>query len=219
MLNNIETICGNGFKTVFTDNFNAGEYRVEKGERLDIVFLGSDQFDNGAKGNSLKLMVNGEGAEINFFGFISGKEKARFELAVVAEHVKPGGKSTINMNAVMYDESLLDFKGNLIIEREAQLTDTYLASHSLLMNKGARAHTVPSLEVLANDVKAGHAATVGKVNEEDLFYLLSRGIDKQSAEQLLVLGFFEDLLMKIECVDLRDSLRQAIIKSLPFYNV
>ncbi len=216
MLKNIETICGSNFKTVFTDSFSAGEYRVEKGERLDIVFLGPDQFCKGTRDGSLKLIVNGEGAEINFMGFMIGKDKSRFKLEVVAEHVKPGGKSTINMNAVMYDNSLLDFKGNLIIDRKAQLTDTYLASHSLLMNEGARAHTVPSLEVLADDVKAGHAATVGKVNEEDLFYLRSRGIGKSEAEQLLVLGFFEDLLMKIECVDLRDSLRQAIIKALPF---
>lgn len=214
MLKNIETICGNGFKTVFTDKLDAGEYRVKNGERLDIVFLGSD--GNAGGPERLKLIIDGERAEINFMGFMIGKNRTKFNIDVVAEHLKPGGKSTINMKAVMYDDSLLDFKGNLLIKRDAQLTDTYLASHSLLMNKGARAHTVPSLEVLADDVKAGHAATVGKVNEEDLFYLRSRGIGKSEAEQLLVLGFFEDLLMKIECVDLRDSLRQAIIKSLPF---
>ncbi len=216
MLKNIETICGSNFKTVFTDKLDAGEYRVKKGERLDIVFLGSDELGQSRAGDSLKLIIDGEGAEINFMGFIIGKNKSNLKLDVVAEHLNPDGKSTINLNAVMYDDSLLDFKGNLIIKRDAQLTDTYLASHSLLMNDGARAHTVPSLEVLADDVKAGHAATVGKVDEEDLFYLRSRGIDRKNAEQLLVLGFFEDLLMKIECVDLRDSLRQAIIKSLPF---
>lgn len=227
MFSEIDKIGVDGARTVLTMS-PAEEYVVGRGETLNVIYFDADagakcaDFNNRATGGaaggkrSCRIVLKGPGARALFLGFVVGKADRRFLVETTAAHVKGGATSEVRMKAVLFDHSRLDFRGDLVIERDAQLSDTFLACHSLLLGDGAAAHAIPSLEIMADDVKAGHAATAGRVNEDDLFYLESRGISRPEAEQLLVLGFFEEQLLRIPDIDLRDSLRQAIIKSLPF---
>ncbi|MCA9383849.1 SufD family Fe-S cluster assembly protein, partial [Candidatus Dojkabacteria bacterium] len=113
-------------------------------------------------------------------------------------HKKPRLVSNTAIKAIVYDEAKFDMIGNLVIETGAKFTDAYLRIDVLLMNDEAKARAVPSLEITEDDVKGGHGATVGQVDLEQLFYLQSRGIEIAQAEQILVEGFVQELLDKVQ---------------------
>ena len=100
----------------------------------------------------------------------------------------------VQVKTVATESSRAVFTGDILMEKEAVQSEAYLADHVLLLSKGARADSIPGLEIKAADVKASHAASVGQVDEEQLFYLESRGLDPASARHLIVVGFLESLL-------------------------
>ncbi len=100
----------------------------------------------------------------------------------------------VQVKTVATESSRAIFTGDIIMAKEAVQSEAYLADHVLLLSKGARADSIPGLEIKAADVKASHAASVGQVDEEQLFYLESRGLDPASARHLIVVGFLESLL-------------------------
>jgi len=185
---------------------------VNSGVQLNYIYLGTE----GCKPEKLRFELRGKDSEVTFLGFIVGKDSHKFNFETEVVHKSPESKARIGVQAALYDRSRVNFRGNLAIAKNAVGSDTYLGHHTLLLSDNARTHTLPALEIEADDVKAGHAATVGKVNADDMYYLNCRGIGKKMAEQLLIIGFFEKQLSLVEDVDLRNSLRQAIIKSLPF---
>jgi len=168
-----------------------------------------------SKAADIQIEFGGRGAELVMLVFIVGREKDRFHFKTTSRHGVQGTKASYFVKGTMFEQSSADYHGNLIIEKGADETDVYLAHHTLLLGPAAKANTFPGLEIEADEVKAGHAATVGRVDEEVLFYLQARGFEKQEAEQLLVRGFFEDLLMKIANESLRDDLREKILARLP----
>lgn len=214
MIKEVEKRGANGMRTVVTTR-PAEQYKVGSGETLEIIFLAAGGLASG-RTQTCRITLKGKGARARFLGFVIGQESQKFGLNVYADHEKGENFSAVRIKSALYGASRLDFTGNLRIEKDAKLSDTFLSCHGLLMGKNAVVRTIPSLEIMTDDVKAGHAATAGQMNEEDLFYLLSRGIPRREAEHLLVIGFFEEQLERITDIDLRDSLRQAIIKSLPF---
>ena len=114
----------------------------------------------------------------------------------------------------MFDQSEVDYKGNITIKPKANLTNAYLAHHTLMLSKNAKTHTIPSLEIQADDVKAGHAATIGNVDEDLIFYLESRGLDKKSAQNLLIKSFMENDIKKIPDKKIQTILKKEIKKLL-----
>ena len=106
------------------------------------------------------------------------------------------------------------FRGLIKISEEAQLTDSYLTNNNILLSDEARADSVPTLEINANDVKASHGATVGNLDKDEIFYLMSRGLTKSSAEKLIINGFFAPVLKSIDSEILREHLTTAIDNKL-----
>lgn len=200
-------------RTILVDKIENSKVIIRGGTSLQFIYFGiePDEF------SKLEFVLDGEGSSLSFLGFVVGKGRNTFNFEVEVRHSSPQTKAAVSLYSALFEKSKVDFKGNLIIEKNAQLADTYLTHKTLLLSDESRVRTIPALEIMADDVKAGHAATIGKVNKQDLFYLLSRGIERTAAEHLLITGFFEDQLQLIEDQDLRNSLRQAIIKSLPFY--
>ncbi|HLG25357.1 MAG TPA: SufD family Fe-S cluster assembly protein, partial [Candidatus Gracilibacteria bacterium] len=139
-----------------------------------------------------------------------------FNFETVSNHLKPRTKAHYYLRSAMFGVSSVDYKGTLIIEKPAQLADTYLAHHTLLLSENSRARSVPALEIEADDVKAGHAATIGKVDRELLFYLKSRGIPEDMATEMLIQGFFEGQLAMIPDEKTQEMAREGIMASLPF---
>lgn len=194
---------------------------LQEGARLTFILFGdkgwgeSAQAGTGQRAPKIEFDFVGSDSELLFLGFVIGTGVQTYNLETISRHLVPRTKAHYYLRAAMFDSSVVDYKGNLIIEKPAQITDTYLAHHTLLLGEKARARTVPALEIEADDVKAGHAATIGKVDKELMFYLLSRGIDQKQAEQMLISGFFETQLKMIGDEKLRESLREEIMEMLP----
>ena len=124
--------------------------------------------------------------------FTSGKDHLDVDSQVhLASHHT---QCDVQVKTVATESSRAVFTGDILMEKEAVQSEAYLADHVLLLYKGARDDSIPGLEIKAADVKASHAASVGQVDEEQLFYLESRGLDPASARHLIVVGFLESLL-------------------------
>ena len=101
------------------------------------------------------------------------------------------------------------------VEREAQKTNAYQENRNLLLSRDAHADSIPGLEILANDVRCTHGATLGQVDREQLFYLMARGLSRAEAERLIVRGFFQDVLDRIELEPVREALADALEARIP----
>lgn len=185
---------------------------LQENSRLTYVLFAAEGWEDFRK---ITFEFAGKGSELQCLVLIVGSGKMNFGLETVSRHLVPETKASYRVRAAMFDHSAVDYKGNLIIPKPAQLTDTYLSHDTLLLSDHARARTVPALEIEANDVKAGHAATIGKVDDELMFYLMSRGIESKTAERLLISGFFESQLALIPDQEIRAALKLAILKALP----
>ena len=99
----------------------------------------------------------------------------------------------------------------MIIEHGAHQCDAYQTNRNILLSDHARAQSVPNLEILTNDpTRCGHAASVGPVSDDELFYLMSRGIPEKEAERLIVFGFFAEVLDRVDIAEIREGLEDAI---------
>lgn len=185
---------------------------LEEGARLTYILFATKGWEGKPK---ICFEFVGKNSELQCLGVIVGTENSIFAFETVSRHLVPNTKASYRVRAAMFDRSVVDYKGNLVITKAAQMTDTYLSHDTLLLSDFARAKSVPALEIEADDVKAGHAATIGKVDEELMFYLLSRGISSKEAEQLLINGFFESQLALIPDEEIREALKNKIVKALP----
>src|SRR3972149_3911849 len=141
----------------------------------------------------LEVVLAGEGAEVEIVGLVIGKGSDERSLETYITHSAPNTKSKVNVRAVLRGKAKFDFRGNVKIEKGAKGADAYLRSDALLFDDAKMGDDTPALEILEPDVKAGHAATIGKVDENMLFYLMTRGISRKQAEKLLVEGFIKPI--------------------------
>ena len=135
--------------------------------------------------------LRGEGAEAEIVGGFVGEGKERIEIEVEVRHKAENTRANIHIRGVVKDEAEAKISGRLKIFKGAQKTNSFLTEKVLILSDKARAEVVPDLEIEADDVKASHAATVGKIDEEQVFYLMSRGLKKQQAEDIIVEGFLK----------------------------
>lgn len=112
-------------------------------------------------------------------------------------HRKPNLQSRVNIKAVVFDQANFDLEAKMVIERGAYLTDSYLKVDALIMDESAKARAVPSLEISEDNVKGGHGATVGQVNQDQLHYLRTRGLSETEAGKVIVEAFLEDIKERI----------------------
>ena len=140
----------------------------------------------------------GDGAEVEIVGLVLGKDADDKAMEVFITHSAPRTKSKVNVRAVLRNKSTFAFRGNVKIEKGAKGADAYLRSDVLLFDEAKMGDDTPALEILERDVKAGHAATVGKVDEQMLFYLMSRGLARKQAEKLLIEGFVNPIRDKMK---------------------
>ncbi|MDP2632115.1 MAG: SufD family Fe-S cluster assembly protein [Candidatus Curtissbacteria bacterium] len=145
----------------------------------------------------LEVVLVGENASVEIVGLVMGKGNDDKSLEAYITHAAPNTKSNVNVRAVLRGKSTFAFKGNVRIEKGAKGSDAYLRSDALLFDEAKMGDDTPALEILEPDVKAGHAATVGKVDEQMLFYLMSRGLSKSQAEKILIEGFINPILEKL----------------------
>jgi Fe-S cluster assembly protein SufD len=158
--------------------------------------------------------LRGPGASAKLYGLVFGEGDQRFTHHTRQEHHAPRASSDLLFKAALTDQARSIFTGLIRIEKTATQSEAYQASKNVLLSRNARANAIPMLEILTDDVKCGHGAAVGGLDDEQRFYLMSRGLDRHEAERAMVEGFFEDVLQRVPVPSLHERLRAMIDEKL-----
>lgn len=140
------------------------------------------------------IQLVGINSNLTFLMLLLGKKEDKVKIHVNIDHKNIETKSKVIIKGIIRDGSDVDFNGLVRIERGSKGSNTLLSANLLLLSDRAKGRVVPSLEILENDVKARHSTAIGKINDEELFYLMSRGINKKNAQNLIVKGFLNKFL-------------------------
>lgn len=143
---------------------------------------------------SVKVELAEEQAEVQLFGLAKLKDKEQSHVNILIEHQAPNTRSRQLFKNVLFDQSKATFEGKIYVHSIAQKTQAYQRNSNLLLSDEATAHAKPNLEIFADDVKASHGATFGQLDEEEMFYLRSRGLSRQDAQEWLIDGFCKEIL-------------------------
>ncbi len=167
-------------------------------------------FTVGAKAvrQSYRVVLKGEEAEADLNGLWVLGENRTAHIHAVVEHEAPLTRSMQLFKGVLSDASQSSFEGKILVRKEAQKTQAYQLNKNLILSQGAVANSKPNLEIFADDVKASHGATVSQLDEDQLFYLNTRGIEPKTAQRLLVSGFCREMIASISY----DSLLKKILR-------
>jgi FeS assembly protein SufD len=156
----------------------------------------------GAFGSSLSRykidnLLKGEGAYAEHSDIIFGNKNQAFDITADLTHLEPSTRGRVLAKSVLKDTAKSLFKGMIKISKNAKGSESYLAGHAILLDKGAKSDAIPGLEIETNEVKATHSASVAQMDEEQMFYLMSRGFSKDSARRIVVDGFLEPLARRM----------------------
>jgi Fe-S cluster assembly protein SufD len=154
--------------------------------------------------------LQGPGAHSEMLALSIPQGSQEFDQRTLQTHQAPNTSSNLLYKNALLDQGRTIFSGLIVVEPDAQKTDAYQSNRNLMLSDQAEANSLPGLEIQANDVRCTHGATSSRIDPEQEFYLLSRGIHKKQADELLVFGFFEEVLGKIEHEPLHDALRNLI---------
>lgn len=180
---------------------------VEGNARADVVLL---IFPGISADIKLDVHLVGEGAEANVYGaYVCGGEE-KVKIAVDMYHDEPHCNSRQLFKGIAGGVSKVDFYGKIIVAQDAQRTEAYQENHNILLTDGAKVDTKPQLEIYADDVKCSHGATIGRLNEEEQFYMRSRGISLEDAKVLQMISFIAPVLEHVEDETQRDALTARI---------
>jgi Fe-S cluster assembly protein SufD len=192
-------------------NFSHERVRVGRDAHLEWIFgaLGSNLTKNFSE-----IDLAGEGAEGRMSGFYFTDGKQHLDHDTQQNHLAPHTTSDLLFKGALKGSSRSVWQGMIYVAPGAQKTDGYQANRNLVLSQQARADSIPGLEILADDVRCTHGATVGKIDQDSVFYLLSRGIPYLEAEHLLVEGFFDPIMQRIPFDGVRKRFQQAIISKM-----
>ena len=132
------------------------------------------------------------------------------EIRTIINHLTKNTKSYQLIKSVLEDSSKAVYQGKIFVNSEAQKTDGYQLSKALLLNKDSEFNAKPELEIYADDVKCSHGSASGSLNEESIFYLMSRGLDNQQSRELLINGFLLDIVEKITDPEIKNLIKNLI---------
>ena len=177
-----------------TWNFSHERAQVGRDGRLNWIF--------GAVGSQLTktfcdLDLTGQGAEGRISGFYIADGRQHLDHDTQQNHLAPNTTSDLLYKGALLERSRSVWQGMIYVAPDAQRTDGYQANRNLILSKEARADSIPGLEIMADDVRCTHGATVGQLEEEPVFYLMSRGLPRHEAERLVIDGFFAQIMDRI----------------------
>jgi Fe-S cluster assembly protein SufD len=192
-------------------NFSHERAQVGRDANLEWIFgaLGSNLTKNFSE-----IDLIGEGATGKMSGFYFTDGKQHLDHDTQQNHLAPHTTSDLLFKGALMGSSRSVWQGMIYVAPGAQKTDGYQANRNLILSPKARADSIPGLEILADDVRCTHGATVGKIDEDSVFYLLSRGIPYAEAEHLIVEGFFDPIMQRIPFDGVRKRFQQAIINKM-----
>jgi Fe-S cluster assembly protein SufD len=162
----------------------------------------------------VESVLEGEGSSSEMLGLFFADSRQHFDHRTLQSHAAVNTKSDLLYKGAVKAEARAVYSGLIKIHPGAQRSDAYQANRNLVLGEKARAHSVPKLEIEANDVRCSHGATVGQLDREQLFYLMSRGLGREESARLLVSGFFQEVLDRIPEEDVRGLLEAAVRRKL-----
>lgn len=162
----------------------------------------------------LNARLTGPGANSDMLGLYFGDGDQHFDHNTSQDHEAPNARSDLLYKGALDDESRSVFRGIIRVRPGAQQTDAYQTNRNLLLSDQARADSLPNLEIEADDVRCSHGATVGQLDEDALFYLMCRGIPREKAERLVVLGFLGEVLRRLPLGGVVEKVTRAIEEKL-----
>lgn len=158
--------------------------------------------------------MSGNGSVAELVGVFFADHDQRFTMNTLSDHAALATNAETLVKGVLTDRSRVEFEGMIRVQPKAQQTASFLSDHTLLLSSECRAESIPSLEIGANEVSASHGATTGQIDEDQLFYLMVRGISRGEAERIIVQGFFEPVLQRVPLENLRTRLRRSIVRRM-----
>jgi Fe-S cluster assembly protein SufD len=178
-------------------SFNVSTLRIEQARSANVsshsILLGG-----GLVRNNVHPVLAGEGAECLINGLFVGAGRQHLDNYMMVEHAQPQGASRQFYNGILAGEARGVFHGRIVVHKDAQKTDAKQTNRNLLLSDSARIDTKPQLEIHADDVKCTHGATIGQIEEEQLFYLRSRGFPEKEARNLLLYAFAAECLDRMK---------------------
>ena len=188
-------------------NFTHERVRVGQASKVDWIF---SAVGTKVTKNFSEIDLDGEGAVGKMSGFYFADGDQHLDHDTQQNHNAPHTTSDLLFKGALKENSRSVWQGMIYVAPGAQKTDGYQANRNLVLSKSARADSIPGLEILADDVRCTHGATVGQMEEEHLFYLMARGLPRKEAERLVVDGFFDPILQRIPFEGVRQRLKKSI---------
>lgn len=164
--------------------------------------------------NNIKVSLAGENASTSLYGLYLVDRKQQVDNYTLIDHIAPHCNSMELYKGVLDDESKGTFRGKIMVQKDAQKTNSYQKTDNLLLSDNASMNSMPQLEIYADDVKCSHGATVGYLDSEAMFYLQSRGINDKEARLLLMNAFASEVINQISIPTLRDRLSYLVQQRL-----
>jgi Fe-S cluster assembly protein SufD len=195
-----------------TWHFASHRARVERDAELDWVAGGF-----GSKKGKVRIEndLAGQGATSRVTGAYFADGEQHLDYDTLQEHQAPNTTSDFAFKGALRDEATAVWRGMIRVEPDAQKTNAYQENRNLLLSPKAHADSIPGLEIQANDVRCTHGATVSQVDRDQLFYAMARGLTRPDAERLILRGFFQDVLDRIELEPVREALGEALEARIP----
>ncbi len=212
----VEIFVGDGASLKFVELQNLGEHtwnftheraKVGRTANLDWIF--------GAVGSRLTknfsdIDLLGEGANARMSGFYFANGRQHLDHDTQQNHFAPHTTSDLLYKGGLVENSRSVWQGMIYVAPGAQQTDGYQANRNLVLSKTARADSIPGLEIMADDVRCTHGATIGQLEEEPIFYLMTRGITRAEAERLVIDGFFAPIMERVPFEGVRTRFEEMI---------
>jgi Fe-S cluster assembly protein SufD len=212
----VEVVVGRGAHLTFVElqslgrnvwNFTHERVRVNRNAQVDWIFsaVGSHLTKNFSE-----IDLDGANSVGKMSGFYFADGEQHLDHDTQQNHNAPHTTSDLLFKGALRDKSRSVWQGMIYVAPGAQKTDGYQANRNLVLSRSARADSIPGLEIMADDVRCTHGATVGQLEEEHIFYLMARGMPRAEAERLVVDGFFDPVLQRIPFEGVRQRLKKAI---------
>ncbi|MEK7591892.1 MAG: SufD family Fe-S cluster assembly protein [Patescibacteria group bacterium] len=199
-----------GTTSTFLHEGSECTYLVEKGASLSLVLFQSDTNPL----VHLRVRLVGEGAVAKITG-VSISAKEHLNLNTLQSHEAIKTTSDLFVKSIVFGSSSYAYSGSIRVEKQAQRTDAYQRNENLLLSENARASSKPALEILANDVRCTHGATVSSIHPDELWFLESRGIDPENGKQMIMNGFIHSLFERVSDTILVKQLEEKIWQTIP----
>jgi Fe-S cluster assembly protein SufD len=195
-----------------TWHFASHRAQVARDAELDWVAGG---FGSKRGKTWIRNILTGPGATSRVTGAYFADGDQHLDYDTYQEHAAPNTESDFAFKGALRDASTAVWRGMIRVEPDAQKTNAYQENRNLILSADAHADSIPGLEILANDVRCTHGATSSPVDRDELFYCMARGLSRGDAERLIVRGFFQDILDRIELDPVRDAVAQALEARIP----